>query len=47
VGVFFTGRDWETGNEGTMDGAKYRELLRGNLLYLSRDLRLGQWFTFQ
>ena len=30
-----------------MDGAKYREILEGNLFQLSRDLRLGQRFTFQ
>jgi hypothetical protein len=30
-----------------MDGAKYREILEGNLFQSSRDLRLGQRFTFQ
>jgi hypothetical protein len=30
-----------------MDGAKYREILDGNLFQFSRDLRLGQRFTFQ
>ena len=33
--------------EGMMDGAKYREILEGNLFQSSRDLRLGQRFTFQ
>ena len=33
--------------EGMMDGAKYREVLEGNLLQSSRDLRLGWRFTFQ
>jgi hypothetical protein len=28
--------------EVKMDGAKYREILEGNLLQSSRDLRLGQ-----
>ena len=30
-----------------MDGAKYREILEGNLYQSSRDLRLGRRFTFQ
>jgi hypothetical protein len=30
-----------------MDGSKYREILEGNLFQSSRDLRLGQRFTFQ
>ena len=30
-----------------MDGAKYREILAGNLFQSSRDLRLEQRFTFQ
>ena len=30
-----------------MDNAKYREILEGNLFQSSRDLRLGQRFTFQ
>jgi hypothetical protein len=30
-----------------MDGAKYREILDGNLIQSSRDLRLGRRFTFQ
>ena len=29
------------------DGTKYREILEGNLFQSSRDLRLGQRFTFQ
>ena len=29
-----------------MDGAKYREILEGKLFQSSRDLRLGQRFTF-
>ena len=33
--------------EGIMDGAKYKEILEGNLFQSSRDLRLGQRFTFQ
>ena len=33
--------------EGMMDGAKYREILEGNLFQSSRDLRLGQRFTIQ
>ena len=33
--------------EAMMDGAKYREILERNLLQFSRDLRLGQRFTFQ
>ena len=33
--------------EGTMDGAKYREILEENLFQSSRDLRLGRRFTFQ
>uniref|UniRef100_A0AAZ3QZ59 Transposase n=1 Tax=Oncorhynchus tshawytscha TaxID=74940 RepID=A0AAZ3QZ59_ONCTS len=33
--------------EGLMDGAKYREIIEGNLFQSSRDLRLGRWFTFQ
>jgi hypothetical protein len=35
--------------EGMMDGAKYREILEGNLFQFqsSRDLRLGRRFTFQ
>ena len=34
-------------NEGMMDGAKYRKIREGNLFQSSRDLRLGQRFTFQ
>ena len=33
--------------EGMMDGAKYREILEGNLFQSSRDLRLGLKLTFQ
>ena len=33
-------------DEGMMDGAKYREILEGNLFQSSRDLRLGRRFTF-
>ena len=33
--------------EGMMDGAKYRDILEGNLFQSSRDLRLGWRFTFQ
>ena len=33
--------------ERMMDGAKYKEILEGNLFQSSRDLRLGQRFTFQ
>ena len=32
--------------EGMMDGAKYREIIEGNLSQSSRDLRLGRRFTF-
>ena len=32
--------------EGMMDGAKYREILEGNL-FQSSDLRLGRRFSFQ
>jgi hypothetical protein len=30
-----------------MDGAKYREILEGNLFQFSRNLRLGWRFIFQ
>ena len=52
--MFFIGRD-QSGRasilklvriEGMMDGAKYREILDGNLFQSSRDLRLGWRFTF-
>jgi hypothetical protein len=33
--------------ERMMVGAKYREILEGNLFQFSRDLRLGRRFTFQ
>jgi hypothetical protein len=33
--------------EGMVDGAKYREILEGNLFQSARDLRLGRRFTFQ
>jgi hypothetical protein len=33
--------------EGMMDGAKYRDILEGNLFQSSRDSRLGQRFTVQ
>jgi hypothetical protein len=33
--------------EGMMDGAKYREILEGNLCQSSRDLRLRRRFTFR
>jgi hypothetical protein len=33
--------------EGMIDGAKYREILEGNLFQSSRDLKLGRRFTFQ
>ena len=33
--------------EGMMDGAKYREILEGNLFQSSWDLRLGWRFNFQ
>jgi hypothetical protein len=29
-----------------MDGAKYKDILEGNLFQSSRDLRLGRRFTF-
>ena len=33
--------------EGPMNGAKYRQILEGNLLQSAKDLRLRQRFTFQ
>jgi hypothetical protein len=33
--------------EGKMNGANYREIIDGNLLQSTQDLRLGQRFTFQ
>ena len=33
--------------EGMMDGAKYRDILEGNLFQFSRDVGLGRRFTFQ
>ena len=33
--------------EGMMDGAKYREIIEGNLFQSSRDLKLRRRFTFQ
>jgi hypothetical protein len=33
--------------EGMKDGANYREIIEGHLFQSSRDLRLGQRFTFQ
>jgi hypothetical protein len=33
--------------DGMMDGAKYREILEGNLFQSFRDSRLGQRFTIQ
>ena len=33
--------------EGMTYGAKYREIIEGNLFKSSRDLRLGRRFTFQ
>jgi hypothetical protein len=33
--------------EGMMDGAKYKDILEGNLFQSSRDLRLGRRFNFQ
>jgi hypothetical protein len=47
VGMFFSGRDWETGQDQGKDGAKYREILDENLLQSAQDIRLGQRFTFQ
>jgi hypothetical protein len=32
--------------EGMMDGAKYKEILEGNLFQSFRDLRLGRRFTY-
>ena len=46
MGMFFSGRDLETW-QGKMNGAKYREILDGNLLQSAQDLRLGLRFTFQ
>lgn len=33
--------------EGMIDGAKYREILGGNLFQSARDIRLEWRFTFQ
>ena len=33
--------------EGTMNGAKYRQIIEENLLQSAKDLRLRQRFTFQ
>ena len=33
--------------EGKMDGAKYRKILKENLLPSTRKLKLGRKFTFQ
>ena len=33
--------------EGTMNGAKYRQILEENLLQSAKDLRLQRGFTFQ
>ena len=33
--------------EGTMNGAKYRQIFDANLLQSANDLRLGRRFTFQ
>ncbi len=33
--------------EGKMNAAKYRDILKENLLQSAQDLRLGQRFTFQ
>ena len=33
--------------EGMMDGSKFRDILEGTLFQSSRDLRLGQRFTFK
>ena len=37
MGMFFSGRDWET----SQDKGKYREILDENLLQSAQDLRLG------
>ena len=44
--MFFIGRDWETGQNGQNDGW-CKKNIEGNLFQSSRDLRLGQRFTFQ
>jgi hypothetical protein len=47
VGMFFISRTGKQVRiEGMMDGAKYREIIEGNLFQSSRDLRLGRRFTF-
>ena len=46
MGMFFH-RQGLVKIEGMMDGAKYREILEGNLFQSSRYLRLGRKFTFQ
>ena len=33
--------------EEVMEGAKYRDIVEGNLFQFFRDLRLGRRFTFQ
>ena len=45
--VFIAGTGKLVRIDGMMDGAKYREILEGNLFQSSRDLRLGRRFTFQ
>jgi hypothetical protein len=46
VGMFFSGRDWETSPDRGKD-EKYRKILDENLLRSAQDLRLGRRFTFQ
>ncbi|KAI3360341.1 hypothetical protein L3Q82_014656 [Scortum barcoo] len=48
VGMFFSGRNWETSQDrGKMNAAMYRDILDENLLQSALDLRLGRRFIFQ
>jgi hypothetical protein len=47
-GCFSSAGNWKLVRiEEMMDGAKYKEIIEGNLFQFSRYLRLGQRFTFQ
>ena len=47
MGMLFSGRDWETCRiEGTMNGTKYRQILKENLLQSAKDLRLQRRLAF-
>ena len=48
MAMLFNGRDWGTcKEEGTINVAKYRQIISENLLQSTKDLRLQQRFTFQ